>query len=202
VPVSTPAAVLVRPLARSTAWAPLLVLPALTVAITLLSTRHGVADPIGQARLAMVLLAVAMAPVLDEPAHELVIASPTSLGRCRRWRIALGVAPVAAAWLVVLARVRLDAGTAAAVSLELAATLATVLAVAVVVARRNRDGMGGLEAAMATPVVAGLVSALPDRWTLLAGSPHSPAWTDSHRRWAVLFAAAVAVLATDGRKER
>jgi hypothetical protein len=194
--------VLVRPLARSAPWAPLLVLPALTVALTLYGTRHGVEDPIGQTRLAVVLLAVAMAPVLDEPAHELVTASPTSQARCRRWRIAMGLGPVAAAWLIVLARVRLDAATAAALTLELAATLAAVLAVAVVVARRNRDGMGGLEAAMATPVVAGLVNAVPNRWTLLAGSPHSPAWTDSHRRWAVLFAAAVAVLATDGRKER
>lgn len=200
--MSTPAAVLVRPLAKATAWTPLLVLAALAAAATIYGTRHGVADPVGQARIALVLLAVAAAPLFDEPAHDLVTASPTPVWRCRRWRLALGLGPVAAAWIVVMARVRLDAGAIAGVTLELGATMAAVLAVAVVVARRSGDGQGGLEAAIATPVLAGLINAVPGRWTLLSASADAPDWADAHRRWAVLLTVAVAALAIDGRKER
>jgi hypothetical protein len=166
-------------------------------------------DAVFGLRLAAVALAASAAFVFDDPAASLEEGKPVPVGMQRTARLLLVVPAMAAAWWALVVWMEaglrpLDDGTVQtvprlAVSVEMAALLGVVWAVATHAVRSHRDG--GM---VAVPVLLGVVIVLlmlPERWSLFP-SPWPPpapgeaapaewqAWLDAHRRWAALGAAA------------
>lgn len=145
---------------------------------------------------AAILLASALVVVLDDPAADLLAASPTPLAR--RWaaRLLAGVALPVVSWALALLWVgaRSDGLPWLALSVEAAALAGLAVAVAAGLHRWRDVREPG---AVCAPVVFGAVLAanlLPDRWTMLPHDPAAAGWAASHVRWAVLLAGAVVVV--------
>jgi hypothetical protein len=142
------------------------------------------------------MLATALALAVDEPAAQLLDATPTSLRRRLAARTAVCSAVVLPAWLLALAAAH-AAGASVPVrglSLELAALAGLGLAVPMCL----RRWWGAPEPAVVVgPVLlGGLIAALhlPPRLALL-GSAADPGWGAAHQRWALVLLASLAVLA-------
>ena len=173
------------PSLRTAAW--VAVLPAGALGLGVLTLDGPV---VLELRLAAVALAAGAAFVLDDPAAETIAASPTPLLFRRLLRAALALPVVAALWALLL--LHADAAPAWALTLELAAMLATTLAVAALAAPLVPDGRGGVAAAPALLVLLGAAAlALPDGLTLFAAGPLDARWEASHERWASVLVAAV-----------
>lgn len=135
------------------------------------------------------LLALGAAYTLDDSAAAVTAAAPTSLAVRRGTRLAVVVGAVGIAWAALASYAAVLSGDPlplAALTLELAALLALVLAFAAAV--------GGTAAGPAVVGVLVLSTRLPQRWSLLDGVPGDVSWSAAHRRWVVLLVAAVAVL--------
>jgi hypothetical protein len=144
-----------------------------------------------------VLLAAALALAVDEPGAALLDAAPTPLARRLAARLALCAAAAAPLWAAALG---LAAWRGAAVPVAgLTLELATLVAVALAVTAALRRWWGAAEPALvAGPLLLGSLlaaSQLPRAARLLVSTPLDPAWTAAHLRWALLLAAALAVLA-------
>lgn len=179
-----------RPVARSNKWTAAVLLSVSALVVAWLSG----GSTVDRARLAMLVLALGSAQVLDDPMTELVHASPTRFGVVRTWRLAFGTVPLALGWAVLLVALPLD-GVRPALTLELVAVTCWVLALSAVVARLTRDAEGGPEAAAAVCALMAGSTFLPPRWTLTVAELGDPRWAASHQRWAALLVVAVAVLA-------
>ena len=155
---------------------------------------------------AAVLLACAVAFAVDDPAGDVLAASPTPLRRRVGLRILLAGAGAAAVWGALLLLARAAGGAPPAAELSLEALTLTVVGLAVSLglqAWRGIDSPGIL----AAPAVAGAVLAtfaLPSKWALLTPGPGLPGWQEAHERWGALLAVAgvLAVLATRDRAAR
>lgn len=180
------ARLLVRPSVRSAAWLGLL--PAGALGLAVLSLDGPV---LLKLRLAAVALCVGAAFVLDDAAAETTASAATPLVFRRLVRIALVLPLIAGLWALLLAYA--GTGFDGALTLELAAMLAVVLAAAALAAPLLPEGRGGLAAAPTLLVLVALAAvALPDTWTLFASGPEDARWAGSHERWAVVLVAGVA----------
>ena len=188
---------LVRPLACAARWQPLLGAAALAAVLLVLK-----ADDLGQQGTAVLVLraiaavlAVGAAFLLDDRATDTLAASPSTLAWRRGQRLAILVLLAGAAWLGAVLVVRSQGADPpiAGLTLELAALLATALAVTAGIMRWAQTHEPGV---LAAPAVFGgilAVSRLPEKWALLV-SP-GPAWDEAHQRWAILLALSVGVIA-------
>jgi len=150
---------------------------------------------------AAILLAGGLAVALDDPAADLLAASPTTLAR--RWaaRLGLAIGVTAGCWGLLLAWVGVVVHGVPWLALSVEAAALGGLALAISAAlRRWRDVRE--PGALAAPVLFGAVLAanlLPQRWALFAGDPAGAGWTAAHGRWTAVMVTAVAVVAVAGR---
>ena len=146
---------------------------------------------------AAILLACGLALVLDDPAADLLAASPTTVAR--RWaaRLLLAAGLTAFAWILLLVWVDAVADAVPWLALSVEAAALGAFAVAVAAALRRWREVCEPGALTAPAVFGGVLAAnlLPQRWSLLAADPSAAGWTASHLRWAALLGAAVVVVA-------
>jgi fluoroquinolone transport system permease protein len=187
------ARLLVRPTVRLASWRALPAAGALAVAMVHFFS----APPVIELRLAAIMLCVAAAFVLDDPAAHTLAASPTPLLLRRLLRTTLLLALLAALWMIVLWSAGEHIMTA--LTLELVTMLVVTLAAATVATPRIPDGRGGIAAAPALLIILSALLLLPATWTLFAHDPDDPAWQASHLRWALLLAIAVAAFLATSR---
>lgn len=166
-------------------------------------------------RVAAVALAASVAFVFDDPAVSVMDGKPVSLALQRIARLTLALPVIAAGWWVLLGWMEAALGPAderametlprLALSLEFAALLGIVWAVATLAMRTGQEA-GGNVAALALLVIVVVLVLLPERWSLFPSPAVAPspgetasirweAWVDAHRRWAVLAIAAWAGVA-------
>ena len=180
------ARLLVRPTVRLASWR---ALPAAGV-LALAMVHFFSAPTVIELRLAAIMLSVAAAFVLDDPAAQTLAASPTPLLVRRLLRTTLLLPLVAALWMIVLWSAGEHVMTA--LTLELVTMLVITLAAATAATPRIPDGRGGVAAAPALLIIlTAAVLLLPAGWTLFADDPTDPAWEISHVRWALLLAIAL-----------
>ncbi len=163
-------------------------------------------DAVFGLRVAAVALAASAAFAFDDPAENLLEGKPVPVGLQRTARLILALPAVAAAWWALVLWMEsglrpLDDGTMLtvprlALSVEMAALVGVVWAVATHAARVIGDGGGVVAATALLAIVVGLIL-LPDRWSVFP-SPWPPpaageapssqwlAWLDAHHRWAAL----------------
>ncbi len=146
---------------------------------------------------AAILLAGGLAIALDDPAADLLAASPTTMAK--RWAARLGLAAglVAASWALLSAWVGGVVGGLPWLALSVEAAALGGFSVALAAAlRRWRDVRE--PGPLVAPAVFGAVLAanlLPQRFSLLAGDPSGNGWTAAHMRWATILMAALLVVA-------
>ena len=145
---------------------------------------------------AAVLAAAGTGFALDDPAALTLEASPTPLAVRRSLRAALVFTMVGLAWsidLVVAARFAPRGASLPvdALTLELSAFVAVVLAISAAAARRSSDGRGGAIAAPAFVVLVFGTNVLAYLWPAFPGLlPHTP----HHDRWIWVLVGATALL--------
>lgn len=171
--------------------------PGAVAAVALLVARRGgTPDVIGDLRLLGLLLALGGGYVLDDGAAVTLQASPYGLAR-RLWlRIGCGGAVVTLLWTAMLAYLLASApagdrwGLGLGLTVELAAALAVVWAVAAWSRRRGVEHPGIITtpALLASLFLAASISRAP----MLVGS--GPQWTAAHLRWAITLVGAIGVL--------
>ncbi len=147
------------------------------------------------------LMVIPVGYLLDDPAADVLAASPSDLARRRLSRLALGLPVVVAGWLLALWQGSFldgyDALAVGALTVEIAALAAFTLAVAAVVARRG-DHAPGITAAAGLFVMVALLfvarQAVPSAWPIPELQP------DTHAdRWRWVLAASLAALAWASR---
>jgi hypothetical protein len=164
---------------------------------------HGTCLPlaarVGAARLCAVLLALAAAFLLDDPAEDALAHVPTPRWLIRTIRLAIALPVLAVLWLAgvwITRRTMVGAGyPIRALTLEAASMCALSLAVAAAAARHGAAGGGGIAGAPSLLVLlAGLLFA-SGRWDLLPESSQLPQWHQAHVLWSVVLLAGLAGLA-------
>lgn len=152
-------------------------------------------------RIGAVLLAVGAAFILDDPAGDIVVYSPTPLWLQRFMRVLIALPPLAIAWIICLHLARTASFAPAhfpwgALTLEVTALAAVGAATSAAVAWRVLGGRAGLVAGPALLGLVGVMVALPGpRGYLLVASPASKDWGASHRPWEIVLILALATLA-------
>ena len=207
------AAELLRPVARTIRWSPLVGAVIVAFVQVYVQTREscpptnpclGPEARVLALRIAAILIALGSAFVLDDPTEETTGHFPTPRWLRRAVRVGL-VAPVVTltwAMLVPLAMrssVATDPFPTGALTLELATLVIAALALSVASARFVPEGMGGIAAG---PILLGLVAAahyLPERLAVFILDPQAPRWHAAHDVWRVLLLIAVAALALVSR---
>jgi hypothetical protein len=147
-----------------------------------------------------VLLASGVGYALDDPAHEIVGPSPTSLWRRRSHRLIVAVPPAALLFSALLAW----HGTAGreetlALTVMFVGLLGLALGIAGVAARRSERGLGGIAAAPAL-FAALIVSTIFDpRWRPLPMGDIPGGWTPIYLRWSTAAILGILILALSSR---
>jgi hypothetical protein len=143
-----------------------------------------------------VLLAAMLALAVDEPAAELLDATPTPLSRRVARRLAVLAGAVVPLWLVGLGAVALrgaDVSTGM-LTLQLAALVALGLALPAALRRWRRVAEPGV---LAGPALIGFLLAadlLPRALRLMPQQTWGPPWEVAHLRWSALLLAGASVL--------
>ncbi|MFJ2514542.1 ABC transporter [Streptomyces griseoviridis] len=142
-------------------------------------------------RTAVLLYALGLAFLLDDPARHTTATVPTGRALRTTLRIALAAVPTALWWTVTLlampARTRPPAG---AITVEAAATCVLAVAAAVTATRLSQAAEPGRQVAAAVLLAAVLTPLfLPERASLLV-TPGDDDWAAAHDRWAALLVAA------------
>ena len=172
------------------------------VALTVLGLLSLTERPV--ASLLVLVGLVMMAPagyLLDDPAADILAASPATLMRRRALRVTLGAVVLLVGWLVALDRGAFleDYGSLplGAVSLEVAAFGCLTLAIAAIAARRG-DRSPGITAAVGLVMVVALLfvarQAVPPSWPLPEMQPNV-----HYRRWWWVAAVSLALIAWSSR---
>ena len=180
----------------------------LVAAVALAATRRNPNpdDLVFGLRIAAVPLAASAAFVFDDPALNVMDGKPVPLALQRIARLALVLPVIVAGWMVLLGWMEAGLGPIderamatlprLALSLEFAALLGIVWAVAMLAVRTGQDAGGNVAALTLLAIVVVLIL-LPQRWSLFpsptpaplpgeAASPQWEAWIEVHRRWAVI----------------
>lgn len=146
---------------------------------------------------AAIVLAGGLAIALDDPAADLLAASPTTMAQ--RWaaRLGLAIGLVTVCWALLLAWVSGVAGGLPWLAMSVEAAALGGFAVALAAAlRRWRDVRE--PGPLVAPAVFGAVLAanlLPQRWSLLASDPSGNGWTAAHVRWGAVLMTTLIVVA-------
>lgn len=182
------------PVARTIAWVPLLAGAALCIAAAilppLLSHSSAMARWPGYGALG---LCAGAAFLLDDPASNIVAATPTSLARRRLLRVALALPLLGAVWAASLWYATSAPNTAfgpqtrAGLCVQFAALLALTLAAAALVLRFMPGEQSGWIGAAIPFSLLGLALAMPERFPLLA-FPGGEEWHTAQQHWIALLA--------------
>jgi hypothetical protein len=142
-----------------------------------------------------ILLAGGTGFILDDPAAEILAASPSPLSRRRSLRLLLVVPPLTLLWGLLLWSQGSEAiQEVLALALQFAGLVGLSLAAAGVAGRTSwLPGRGGLAAPPAILVLVFLSAAIPRQWRPLPLGDVPGGWTQIYIRWAT--AAAVGTLA-------
>ncbi|MFG1606602.1 hypothetical protein [Actinoplanes sp. NPDC049265] len=170
---------------------------AVSVVAFLVSRRGGSPDALGDLRVAALLLTLGSGYVLDDGAAGILQASPYALARRVRLRIAAAAVLLVPAWASLLAGLLRSARPSdrwtlgLGLTVEFAAVLTVVWAIAAVARRRGVDHPG-VVTGPALLASLFLMSSLA-RAPMLVGL--GPDWVPAHLRWSAVLAGAAAVLA-------
>jgi hypothetical protein len=210
---------LTGPTFRAMRWLPFLVaLAAGFVAFEFVRPKYSDADRIVPEvilalRIAMLMIALGVPFVLDDPAEETLASAPTRLWVRRVLRIAFALPILTAAWLLLLRYGRqvlehtptgkdgseaVAAGTSMRLGLpvwglsrEFATYVTTALTLSVLGARLLPERIGSIAAGPALLAIVGGAMLLPRRLTLYAGDPRRWIWADARNRWTIALPIAV-----------
>jgi hypothetical protein len=178
--------------ARSIRWLPLGIAVLLSGSIVALRSGEPAAGPMQAVAL---LLACGAGFALDDPAAEVLAASPTPLSRRRSLRLLLVLPPLTLFWVLLL-RWQETEGSEETMALMLvfAGLVGLSLAIAGVAGRTSwLPSGGGVAVSPAILFLMFLSSAIPRRWRPLPLGDVPGGWAQIYIRWA--GAAAVATLA-------
>jgi hypothetical protein len=184
--------------ALSIRWAPLGIAAFLSVLIVVV--RHG--EPAaGPMEAVAVLLAGGAGFVLDDPAAEILAASPTPLSRRRSLRLRLVVPPVTLVSGLLMGWQGTEGNEETlALMLLVAGLVGLSLAVSGVAGRTSwAPGRGGIAAPIAIFVLVFLSAAVPRRWRPLPFGDVPGGWTQISIRWAAAAAVGTLVLLMSSR---
>lgn len=203
---------LFHPLAKAMGWAPVVAGGAAAVAIVYFRTRTGCMNTEGgrrcleltatiqATRIAALLIGIGTASILEDPAEDAVVHSPTPLWLTRVVRVVIALPVATAAWMICL----MIASTASfvppqfpryALTLEAISLAAVGLAVSAAASNQVRRGHSSL---VAGPMLIGLAMAgfaLPGRAALFVPAPTDQHWLTSHWLWGIILCGTVIVIA-------
>jgi hypothetical protein len=150
---------------------------------------------------AAILLAGGVAFTLDDPAAEILAASPTPLSRRRSLRLLLVAPPVTLLWALLLTWQGTEGSEETlALTLLLAGLVGLSLAVSGVAGRTSwLPGRGGLVAPPAILVLVFSSGVVPRRWRPLPLGDVPGGWTQIYIRWAAAAAVGALVLLMSSR---
>lgn len=189
---------LLQPTARAMSWHPPLWAGALGLAYVAKEAPGAyIGHRILVLRVAVLLLCMGTAFVLDDPTEETIGHVPTPLVMRRTLRVVLVLPLVSTMWFV-MSRV---AGTVPAreggpmpigdLTIEAATLLAIALTSACVGAKLTADRLGGIVAAPAVFALIGIAMFLPPDQRMILGSPADARWEDAHDWWAAVLAGVI-----------
>lgn len=140
-----------------------------------------------------ILLASAAGFAFDDPAAEILAASPTPLLRRRMVRLALMGPPILLAWLALVAA----QGPASwaegwAIAAMFAGLVGLSLSIAGVASRRSPTGRGGIAVGPGLFILLIVSTLIPTRWRPLPMGDVPGGWTSIYLRWGT--AAAIGLL--------
>ena len=186
---SRQAALLPRPLGRTTRWIAVLVSGALSFGLVYINHHDG--GPV-HLEIAALLLSLACAFLVDDAAEESVRSSPFPLLLHRTLRVALVLPALIVIWIGLVWYAH--AGWfAKPMSVELAGMIAMTLAIAAAAAPFTPDRRAGVVAGPALIMVVLSLAIVPERWQFLPLTPLGTGWFDDYGRWALALAVASVV---------
>jgi hypothetical protein len=171
----------IRYVARSIPWQP--AVAAWVAGALIVATRHDQTFA-PTLELVSVLLATGAGFALDDPAAEILAASPASLLRRRGARVLFSVMSTVLVWLTLVGvQGPESANEAWAIAAMFAGLLALSLAIAGVASRRSASGRGGIVAGPALFVLLIASSIVPPRWRPLPMGDVPGGWAAIYLRW-------------------
>jgi hypothetical protein len=176
--------------ARAIIWLPAIVAGVAGVLVVVALHDREAATPL---EAVAILLASAAGFAFDDPAAEVLAASPTTLRQRRTARLALLGAPIVLTWLALVAA----QGPASwaemwALAAMFAGLLGLSLSIAGVAGRRSTTGRGGIVAGPGLFVLVIASTLIPPRWRPLPLGDVPGGWTPIYVRWSA--AAAIGLL--------
>ena len=186
-----------RSTTRAVPWLPLLAAAAIATALVAARLEQNAALPL---QMAAVLLASGLGYALDDPAFEVVGASPTSIGRRRMHRLTLAIPPAALLFTALLAwHGTAGSGETLALLAMFSGLVGLALGIAGVSARRSPRGLGGI--AVAPTLFAALIlsTMLTPRWRPLPIGDIPGGWPPIIARWSAAAVIGLAVFAISSR---
>ncbi len=161
------------------------------VAVMVVALQHGQAAAF-PLQVVSIALASGVGATLDDPAFEIMAASPTSLLRRRVQRFSVVGPPAVTLWALLL----LWQGTAGseetwALVAMFAGLMGLSLGIAGFATRRSSRGHGGLVVAPTLFIAVVISTTLPPRWRPLPLGDIPGGWTPIYRRWAAAAIAGV-----------
>jgi hypothetical protein len=182
---------------RTIRWLPLIAAWIVGVAVIILLREREAATPL---QAVAILFACGAGYAFDDPAAELLAASPTSLVRRRIARLALVLPPTVAIWLVLVGVQGPASGAELWALVALfAGLLGLSLSIAGVAERRSPAGRGGIVAAPALFLLLVASSIVPPRWRPLPMGDVPGGWTPIYLRWSAAAATGLFVLLWSSR---
>ncbi len=182
---------------RSTTLSPLVL--AASVSTVIVAARHG-----HEAALPLQVAAIALASgigfALDDPAFEVMAASPTSLLRRRALRLLVTVPPAIALWAALLGWQGTEEIEEALALVALAAgVFGLTLGIAGVAARRSPHGSGGVAVAPTLFVLLIASTTVPPRWRPLPLGDVPGGWPQIYAGWTSAAALGILIFALSSR---
>jgi hypothetical protein len=183
--------------ARSIPWLPAVAAGALGIVVVAALHDRDVAAPL---QAVSILLAGAAGFAFDDPAAEILAASPAPLRRRRTARLALIGPPILLFWLALVA-VQGPASWAEAWALAamFAGLVGLSLAIAGVASRRSPAGRGGIAVAPGLFILLIVSSLVPTRWRPLPMGDVPGGWTPLYLRWGTAAVIGLLVLLWSSR---
>jgi hypothetical protein len=178
-------------------WLPTVAAWVVGAVVVVILRERGAAAPL---QAVSILFASGAGFALDDPAAELLSASPTPLLRRRIARLALVIPPTVAIWVALVAVQGPANGRETwAVVAMFAGLLGLSLSFAGVAERRSTSGRGGIVAAPGVMILLVASSLVPHRWRPLPMGDVPGGWTQIYLRWGAAAAIGVLVLLWSSR---
>ncbi len=175
-----------RHTARAIGWVPTLIAILLSSVVVAIRPEP---DDVFPLQLSAILLSTAAAFALDDPAFEVLAASPTSLLRRRFTRIAVVLLPILLVWTTqVLAHGTTDWDETLTLIAMFGGLLGLSFGISGVAGRRS-SGHGGPTAAPTVLILIVVSTLIDPRWRPLPFGDIPGGWTALQTRWAIAAAA-------------